>query len=239
MGLNQHDLMIGKKKASRMIFSGIPRPELIIFDCDGVLIDSEIIASRIEAQVASDLGYQISADEICSKYMGMPHRILWQDIFEKIGKPMPEDFMDIQRQRLIDAFRLELTQIKNVDIVLKTLPITKCVASSTHKTQLVQNLKHVSLFEYFDDAVFSVSEVERPKPHPDIFLYAAKKMGVEPMNCLVIEDSAPGVRAAISAGMNVVGFIGGSHIREIHVKQLIESGAQSVFEDITSLLEFR
>lgn len=219
-----------------MIFEGLKRPDLFIFDCDGVLIDSEIIASRIEAQVANELGHPITAQEICEKYMGMPHRILWEAIFQELQRPMPNDFMKIQRQRLIDAFQSELKPIDKVSKVLEEIGRQKCVASSTNKTQLIENLKTTNLYHFFGEAIFSVSEVEKPKPHPDIFLYSAKKMGFKPKDCLVIEDSVPGVCAAISAGMNVIGFLGGAHITHNHGNALLENGAIAVFENFEEIL---
>ncbi len=213
-----------------MISNGTVTPQLIIFDCDGVLIDSEIIASRIEAQVANELGHNISADEICTKYMGMPHRVLWQNIFAEIGKTMPEDFLELQKQRLVKAFAQELKPIDKIAETLANLPMAKCVASSTHKTQLIENLRTTNLLNFFENNVFSVSEVEKPKPHPDVFLFAAKEMGFDTNDCLVIEDSVPGIRAAKAAGMRVFGFLGGSHIRDGHGNSLLENGAELVFE---------
>lgn len=212
---------------------------LIIFDCDGVLIDSELICARVEAEDANELGHPITAQEILENYVGRPSRLLWEAIEKDLGTPLKPDFMERHKARLAQVFANELEQIPDVVSVLDFLRSQKihsiCVASSTEKSKLVTNLKTTALFEYFGESVFSASEVARPKPHPDVFLFAANKMGFAAENCLVIEDSLAGVRAAKAANMKPIGFLGASHIKTSHGSALIANGAIQVFTNMLAL----
>ncbi|KAF0115258.1 MAG: putative haloacid dehalogenase-like hydrolase [Hyphomonadaceae bacterium] len=212
---------------------------LIIFDCDGVLIDSELICARVEAEDANALGHPITAQEILENYVGRPSRLLWEAIENDLGAPLTPDFMERHKTRLAQIFANELEQIEGVANVLNHLREGKrhsiCVASSTEKSKLITNLKTTALFQYFGENVFSASEVARPKPHPDVFLFAANKMGFAPEECLVIEDSLAGIRAAKAANIKSIGFLGASHIQTGHGSELTANGAVQVFTNMLAL----
>lgn len=212
---------------------------LIIFDCDGVLIDSETICARVEAEDANELGHPISAAEILRDYVGRPSRLLWEAIEHDLGEPLSEDFKARHKARLAQVFAEELKSIIGVESVLQGLLSENnhaiCVASSTEKSKLITNLKTTALFEYFGENVFSASEVARPKPDPDVFLFAASKMGYAPHECLIIEDSLAGIRAANAANIKSIGFLGASHIQTGHGSALSANGAVLVFTNMMAL----
>jgi HAD superfamily hydrolase (TIGR01509 family) len=210
---------------------------LIIFDCDGVLIDSEHIAARIESRAANSLGHPISEEEILEEFVGRPSRFIWEKVAAELGKDLPPDFLSNHKVEMARAFEKELEPITGISAALEILPFAKCVASSTEKSKLIINLMTTKLFGYFGDNVFSASQVERAKPFPDLFLFAAKSMGFAPKECLVIEDSVAGVSAARSANMTVIGFLGGSHIKSGHGEKLIACGAKAVFNTMDELNE--
>ena len=208
---------------------------LIIFDCDGVLIDSEHIAARIESKAANSLGHPITVEEILDQFVGRPSRYIWEKVAHDLGKELPQDFISKHQVELANAFKNELLPIFGISEALAKLPFAKCVASSTEKSKLIINLKTTNLLRHFGENVFSASQVERAKPFPDLFLFAAQTMGFEPKECLVIEDSVAGVCAARAADMAVIGFIGGSHVRGGQKEKLLANGAIDTFESMACL----
>lgn len=214
-----------------MIFSN----KLIIFDCDGVLIDSEIIAARIESELAIGLGFEITPQEICARFAGRPARLVWEAVFGALNMPFDEDFFKEAQGKIHKAFETELVVIPSVEKTFQKLKNKFCVASTTKLENLKRNLKTTGLFDYLDPNIFSASQVERPKPFPDVFLYAAQNMGFAPENCIVIEDSIAGVQAAKAANMQVIGFVGGSHIYDGHAEKLIENGAFDILHHFDDL----
>jgi HAD superfamily hydrolase (TIGR01509 family) len=212
---------------------------LIIFDCDGVLIDSEHICARVEAEDANQLGHPITAVEILRTYVGRPSRLLWEAIENDLGVPLSNEFMARHKLRLAKAFANELLPIEGVANVLRDLLQSNehsvCVASSTEKSKLITNLETTALLDFFGENVFSASEVARPKPYPDVFLYAASKMGFAPEECLIVEDSVAGIRAASAANIRSIGFLGASHIQTGHGSDLVANGAVGIFSSMLAL----
>ncbi len=214
--------------------------QLIIFDCDGVLIDSEILASRHEASAAKKLGFNISTEEVCEKFTGLPSKFFWQYIGEKIGQELSQEFISQQIKDMHDSFATDLSEIKNVRAALETITLPICVASTTRLDNLKENLHTTNLISFFGDNVFSASQVSKPKPAPDVYLFAAKNMGIEPKNCLAIEDSEAGMIAATTAGIRTIGFLGGSHIQKgrhytEQKAKLLNAGAIDIFDDFSLL----
>lgn len=214
---------------------------LMIFDCDGVLIDSEVIATRVEAEMITALGRPMTPEEVAARYCGMPYPDMMADLERLLGA-LPATFGDDLRaevhRRLVD----ELVPIDGIEAALDGLrPLgfegRACVASSTGLPHLRHNLDLVGLLPRFDPAVFSASQVRRGKPAPDVFLYAASQMGADPADCLVVEDSVPGVEAARRAGMRVVGFVGGGHAAPELAGRLLTAGAETVFDHMERLAE--
>lgn len=210
-------------------------PELIIFDCDGVLIDSEVVACRADAECLAQVGVTLSVEEIIHRYLGISAAEMCADIETRHRIRLPPDFGETMRQRVAAAFETELLPISGVAEVLPALPMRRCVASSSSPERLRHSLALTGLLHWFEPHVFSATQVVRGKPAPDLFLFAAASMRASPEECVVIEDSVPGVQAAVSACMRPIGFIGGSHCRPGHADRLRAAGAAAVIDDMRGL----
>lgn len=207
-------------------------PDLVIFDCDGVLIDSEVIACRADAACFAEIGIAISAEEIMQRYVGVSARTMFADIEARYGCRLPADFAQVLRTRIAAAFESELRAMPGIETALARVPSRTCVASSSSLDRLRHALSLVGLFERFDPHIFSANQVAHGKPAPDLFLFAARSMTVAPEQCVVIEDSVAGVQAGVAAGMRVLGFTGGSHCGAQHAEWLRTAGAQAIFTDM-------
>ncbi|MFN7150523.1 MAG: HAD family hydrolase [Microthrixaceae bacterium] len=185
--------------------------DLVIFDCDGVLVDSERLAVRVESQLLGELGWALTEDEVLDRFVGRSDAQMIAAIEAQLGRPVP-DFTEQYLTRLHAAFDQELTAVDGVVAALDAVdraPLRSCVASSGTHEKMARTLGLTGLWERFDGRIFSATEVERGKPAPDLFLFAAAAMGVRPEACVVVEDSRAGVAAARAAGMRVVGYAGG------------------------------
>lgn len=187
--------------------------KLVIFDCDGVLVDSEFLACRFFSEVLSNYGYQISLEECIRRFTGVNEQSCRQMIKEESGIEIPLDFWDLQQPYLLKAYETELSPLlEPVLEILNHLAIPRCVASNSSRSNVIHCLQFTKQLKYFtDESIFTSSQVPRAKPAPDLFLFAAKEMGIRPENCIVVEDSSAGANAAIAAGMQVLMFVGGSH----------------------------
>ena len=210
-------------------------PELVIFDCDGVLIDSEAIACRADAACLAEIGVVLSVEEILDRYLGISAAEMCADIEARHRVRLPEDFGETMRRRVAAAFETELLPMAGVAEALAAMPQRRCVASSSAPQRLRHSLSLTGLLHWFEPHVFSATQVARGKPAPDLFLFAAASMQVAPSSCVVIEDSVPGVQAAVAAGMRVIGFIGGSHCRPEHAERLRTAGAVAVIASMQQL----
>jgi HAD superfamily hydrolase (TIGR01509 family) len=209
---------------------------LTIFDCDGVLVDSETLSSVIYAETLSEFGYAIDAETVAARFTGFSMKSTIATVEADWGQPLPEDFAATVRARADVRFDQDLTAIPGIAAALDNLSDPRCVASSGQMRRIQRSLNKTDLMRYFDEAaLFSAQMVERGKPAPDLFLHAAREMGVAPQSCVVIEDSLPGVQAAAAAGMTVLGFAGGSHIGDGHEDRMRLAGAQDVFDDMAAL----
>ncbi|MGH0034551.1 MAG: HAD family hydrolase [Myxococcota bacterium] len=210
-------------------------PGLVIFDCDGVLIDSEFLACRVEAEVLGELGFPISPDEITAQFSGLSDSSMRRGLEERFDRPLPDHFEDLARERSRQVFERELEAIAGVADAVAAIDAPKCVASSSHPERLRHSLSLVGLLDAFTPFVFSAVEVKRGKPAPDLFLHAAARCGVDPGRCTVVEDSRFGVEAARAAGMRVLGFVGGRHCGPGRADELHRAGAHHVFRDMAEL----
>ena len=211
------------------------RWDLVIFDCDGVLIDSELLSIRADRECLAECGIEVSVDEIRDRYTGISFAGMVADL-EACHGPLPADFADRHRTRLWPLFEMELQAIPGVGAVLDSLTCKICVASSGRPERLKHALSLVGLYDRFHPHIFSATEVPHGKPASDLFLHAAERMGVMPERCVVIEDSLPGVTAAVAAGMRVIGFVGASHCRPGDAARLSAQGAIAVIDDMAQLL---
>jgi HAD superfamily hydrolase (TIGR01509 family) len=186
---------------------------LVIFDCDGVLVNSEFIASRVFAEALSTYGYLISIEECIRRFTGINEHACRQMIMKESGINIPADYWALQQPVLLKAYETELTPLMQPVLeVLNTFKVSRCVASNSSRNYVVKCLELTKQIKYFaDNSIFTSQQVSKAKPAPDLFLFAAKEMGVRPENCIVVEDSAAGADAAIAAGMHVLVFLGGYH----------------------------
>jgi HAD superfamily hydrolase (TIGR01509 family) len=210
-------------------------PALVIFDCDGVLIDSEIIACRVQAERLSAHGLAITIEDVIRRFTGMRDREMYAILEHEHGKALPDDYDAATAALVAEAYRRELRAVPGVAAALQAIARRKCVASSSNPQKLRFGLELTGLHAHFAPHLFSAAQVGRGKPAPDLFLFAAAEMGVAPADCLVIEDSVAGVEAARAAGMAAFGFCGAGHCREGHADRLRHAGAALVFERMEAL----
>ncbi|WP_444928990.1 HAD family hydrolase [Microbulbifer sp. SSSA002] len=210
--------------------------DLIIFDCDGVLVDSESIVCRILAEEMNRLGIQTTAEELDEQFSGRPARDCLVDIEKRFGGPLPDNYFGNTERRIREAFQQELQPVAGIEGLLDQLQqmgLRSCVASSGSHQKMQLTLNKTGLYDYFDGRIFSADDVSRGKPWPELFLHAADSMGVAPERCLVVEDSIAGVSAAVSAGMRVVGY----SPHPVRGPQLEKQGAR-VVTDMMAVLNF-
>lgn len=181
--------------------------DLVIFDCDGVLVDSEPIANRVFAEALNSIGLEIDYDEVCRRFIGRTMDHCVAEAEELLGRPVPSNFLEIVQESTFKAFRDEqLRAVDGVAELVDGLATPSCVASSGEIQKIRMTLGLTGLLERFEGRLFSAQQVERGKPFPDLFLHAARVMGADPSRCVVIEDSLPGVQAGCAAGMQVFGY---------------------------------
>jgi HAD superfamily hydrolase (TIGR01509 family) len=197
--------------------------DLVIFDCDGILVDSEPLSRRAMTDVLREAGIPATVD-LVSRYTGMKQPDILAHIGEVLSVAVPDGVAERIWPRTRDLFRAELRPVAGVADFIRRLDRRRCVASSSSPERIRESLSLCGLAADFGDAVFSSQQVARGKPAPDLFLFAAGRMGVDPDRCLVIEDSVPGVTAALAAGMRVVGYAGASHVDARHRAALEAAG---------------
>ncbi len=185
------------------------RFDLVVLDCDGVLVDSEPISNRILAEALTERGLPTTTEEAIERYMGGSLKAVLDDVERRIGRPAPEDLVPSYRAACYAAFETELEAVEGIEAALDALGDTlTCVASSGEHEKIRRTLGRTGLLPRFEGRIFSATEVAHGKPAPDLFLHAATCMGVDPERCAVVEDSPVGVTAALAAGMTVFGYAG-------------------------------
>jgi len=205
-------------------------PDLVIFDCDGVLVDSERIAVRIDAAVLAELGWPLTEAEVVERFVGRSEAYMVEQIELALGRSLPPGW-DTGYQRLYrEAFEAELEPVDGVVEALDAIAAATCVASSSGHERLRHTLGLTGLLERFGGRIFSAEDVRRGKPAPDLFLHAAAALGVDPARCAVVEDSRYGVEAARAAGMQAFGYAGG-----LTPADRLAGPATVVFEDMRAL----
>lgn len=191
------------------------KPELIIFDCDGTLTDSEELNNQATADVLAEIGYPKYDYDFCmNELMGLTMTAVKALIEEREGVRLPDNFIqkfvDMVLVRMKDGLKAVPDSPMAVDVLSQAYKI--CVASNGERNNVIQSVRVIGVYDYFgDEKIFTKNQVARGKPFPDLFLYAAEKMGVTPEKCIVVEDSLPGVQAGIAAGMQVIGITAVSH----------------------------
>jgi HAD superfamily hydrolase (TIGR01509 family) len=183
--------------------------ELVIFDCDGVLVDTERLAIRIDAQVLTAMGWPHDEHDVIERFVGRSPEHMTRELSAYLGRTLPDDW-DAEFSSLYrTTFEAELEPVPGIVAALDRITLPTCVASSNSHENIRFTLGHTGLLDRFDGRIFSATEVDDGKPAPDLFLHAARRMGVDRSRCAVVEDSAPGVEAALAAGMDVYAYAGG------------------------------
>ena len=183
--------------------------ELVIFDCDGVLVDSERLAVQIDVRVLAELGWVLSEREVIERFVGRSDEVMAAEIEAHLGRPLPEDWQDAFQHLYREVFAARLAPVDGIVEALDRITLPTCVASSGSHEKMRYTLGLTGLWDRFAGRIFSASEVARGKPAPDLFLHAAARMGVDPAACAVVEDSRYGVAAARAAGMLALAYAGG------------------------------
>ena len=185
--------------------------DLVIFDCDGVLIDSEPIASRVLAAQLERAGLAMAPADVMRTFVGRTRDGCMELAGRMLGRPLPQDFAEAWDAALFDALAREVRPVEGIAEVLDALELPWCVASNGEPGRMRLALRAAGLLERVGERLFSAKQVARPKPAPDLFLFAAERMGVAPAACAVVEDTPTGVKAAVAAGMRVFGYTGSPH----------------------------
>jgi HAD superfamily hydrolase (TIGR01509 family) len=209
--------------------------DLIIFDCDGVLVDSEVISCRVHADVLTRHGYPITAEQVRERFLGRSARDSNLEVERELGRPLPVAYDSERRELLLQALAEAAEAIPHIHDALDAIDARMCVASSGAHEKIFTTLSRAGLYTRFAPHIFSASQVKQSKPAPDLFLFAADRMKAEPARCFVVEDSVSGVTAARAAGMTVIGFVGGSHCRAGDEANLRAAGAMVVIDDMRAL----
>ena len=209
--------------------------DIVIFDCDGVLVDSEVISCRAHAETLTRHGYPITEDQVFDRFLGRSMRQAILEVEAEMGRNLPDDFHTQVYAEIFRLFAASLEATPHIVETLAAITLPVCVASSGPPEKIRTSLNRVGLYDRFAPHIFSAVQVKNGKPAPDLFLFAAEQMKVSPARCLVIEDSISGIAAALAAGMTVLGYHGGSHCRPGHAGTLRAAGAALTFDDMRQL----
>jgi D-ribulokinase len=213
-------------------------PKVVVFDCDGVLVDSEVISLGVTRRMLAEAGLRLSDDETRKRFLGRRQDAVLQRVEAELGSPLPNDFTGALSREILATFERDLKGVDGVRQAVEGLDARVCVASSSAPERLRFALRVTGYESLFAPNIFSSAAVPRGKPSPDLFLFAARSMGAAPEDCLVIEDSVAGVTAARAAGMKVFGFVGGSHFSgPAQAAELTAAGADLIFDDMARLPE--
>ena len=204
--------------------------QLVIFDCDGVLIDSEKIATRVQAEYVTQLGWAITPQDILERFVGRSETYMRSQVEANVDGPLAPDWYDAWTETYRRALREELEPVEGVLEALERIELATCVASSGTHEKLRFTLGLTGLYERFEGRIYSREDVARGKPEPDLFLHAAEAMGFEPSRCAVVEDSRFGVEAARAAGMQAFGYAGG-----LTPAEWLDGPSTTVFTEMTEL----
>jgi beta-phosphoglucomutase-like phosphatase (HAD superfamily) len=208
---------------------------VVIFDCNGVLVDSEPLATAIVSREFMRAGFPLTPDMVARYFTGRRPADMFADVEFATGRKLPAGFAASVADSILRHFRSELRPTHHAAYALSWLRGPKCVASSSSIERIRVSLESTGLIRFFEPNLFSASDVRNGKPAPDLFLHAADKMGVEPGACVVVEDSPVGVTAGVAAGMTVIGFAGASHAGNDTADQLRAAGACDVITDLRAL----
>lgn len=213
-------------------------PDLVIFDCDGVLIDSEVMACTVEAEILSELGHAITPETFRDRFVGTSRSHSLAALEADWGRPLPDGYATKVRERLEAEFHLKLRAVDGMMALVAALQGRCAVASSSSLARLALTLGLTGFAPMLEGRIFSAEQVTRGKPAPDLFLFTAASLGVAPDRCLVVEDSRFGIEAAKAAGMSALGFTGASHCGPDYARQLSAAGADAICASAAELARY-
>lgn len=210
---------------------------LLIFDCDGVLVDSEIISARVDAELLREIGYEISPEELAHRFAGFTTDEIFRRVGEELGRPVPDSLIKQAKAETDRRLGSEVEAIAGAHEMLDALDDPRCICSNSRPERLKITLTRAGLWDRFRPYVFSAQAVRegRGKPAPDVFLHAAETFETDPADSIVIEDSIAGTTGAVAAGMRVIGFTGASHSFPGHGEVLMDAGALTVVRRLSDL----
>ncbi len=208
---------------------------MIIFDCNGVLVDSEPLAVSVVSQEFMRAGFALTPDVVARYFTGRRPADMFAEVEQAAGRKLPPNFAATVASATLQRFRAELRATQHVTLALSWLRGPKCVASSSSYDRIRASLECTDLIRFFEPNLFSASDVSKGKPAPDLFLHAAARMGIQAADCIVVEDSTVGAAAGVAAGMTVIGFAGGSHAGPQLAHNLRAAGARAVIADMRAL----
>ena len=214
------------------------QPGALILDFDGVLVDSEHVGNQLLAELLTDLGHPTSLEDTYDHYVGLAGRPFLEAIERQIGGPLPDDFVALRRAQGQSLLSGGVAEVPGAGAFVRSLPagLPRALASSSSTRWMQGHLAHLGLTASFGAHLYSGHEhVERGKPEPDLYRFAAEQLGVAIGNCVIVEDSPIGVRGALASGARVIGFCGGSHCRESHGDLLRAEGATDIARDFDEL----
>lgn len=188
---------------------GRRQQNLVIFDCDGVLVDSEVISVKVDQLVLADLGWTISLEEIIDRFVGRSHAYFLEVVEEHLGRKLEDDWEEAYQHLYREALARDLRLIDGISEALDAIELPTCVASNGSRSKMEFTLKRADLWSRFEGRIFSAADVADGKPAPDLFLHAASSLGYKASDCIVVEDSWAGVTAALAANMKVIAYAGG------------------------------
>ncbi len=217
---------------------GAALPQLVIFDCDGVLVDSEVISAQVLSDTLCAAGVKVDVDFVYRRFLGRSIEAVREVLLGDFSHELSDDTLAAMRAAMERRLRSELNPIRGIAEALTRVPARKCVASSSRPERIRLSLAKTSLLEFFEPHIFSATMVPNGKPAPDLFLHAARQMDVKPHQCVVIEDSPAGVQAARAAGMRVLAFTGGGHAKPARLKSSLAAlKPDAIFSDMLRLPE--
>lgn len=205
---------------------------LVIFDCDGVLVDSELAGNRVLRDVIAEQGWELTLQETLHRFKGRSMADVWHEVGEQVGREVSPAVYDDFRSRQFEVLRREVKCVPGIETLLQSLQAPYCVASNGPHAKMRATLGATGLLPHFEGRIFSRMDVARPKPHPDLFLHAASTLGASPACCVVVEDSPLGIEAARAAGMRAIGFAGTA---TADAPALEAAGAETVLRELSVL----
>ena len=211
--------------------------ELVLFDCDGTIMDSELIAAECEVEALSEYGVKMSAKEFSARFAGTSSFVVKEVMEAELGRTLPDDHISKVKAKMREKLWREVKPMPGIQELLDQLDQPRCVCSNADMEKLKIELTRGELWDRFRPYVFSAYEIEskKRKPEPDLFLHAAAEFDIAPQNCVVIEDSISGVKAGVAANMRVIGFTGGSHTHPGHADELTDAGAETVVRRLADI----